>query len=150
MKISLNFKKTLNQNISDIYSKIKKFKKKLNSVNVEIEKTKKKIKIQKEENKKVDERKIFNETLKKINKKKWYENFTYTFTENNLLFVIARNATDNEILIKKHLEKNDLVFHTLSPKSPFGILKEGKKKANETDLNNCAKFISCFFKYVEK
>ena len=40
--------------------------------------------------------------------------------ENNLVLG-GRDATTNDILIKKHMEKEDLVFHTTDPGSPFFI-----------------------------
>jgi len=47
---------------------------------------------------------------KEINKE-WYEKFRWFISSDDFLILGGRDATSNEIVIKKHTEKNDLVFH---------------------------------------
>ena len=49
------------------------------------------------------------------------------------LVIGGRDATSNEIVIKKHTEPNDLVFHTDMAGSPFFVVKtEGKIVGDKT------------------
>lgn len=69
----------------------------------------------------------------KERKKEWYEKFRWFISSEGFLVVGGRDATSNEIAIKKHAEPNDLVFHTDMAGSPFFVVKsEGKKIGAKT------------------
>ncbi len=71
-------------------------------------------------------------------KKEWYEKFRWFFTSGGFLAVGGRDATSNEMVIKKHMEIEDWVFHTSMSGSPFFLLKGGKEKASEEDIEEVA------------
>ena len=77
-------------------------------------------------------------------KKEWYEKFRFTKTSNQFLVVIGKDAGTNEVLIKKHMEENDIVMHTEAPGSPFGLIKSGKEKVSKQDIEEAAQFLTCF------
>ena len=52
-------------------------------------------------------------------KREWYEKFHWFFSSEGFLCVGGKDATSNEVIIKKHLEKNDLVLHTDMAGSPL-------------------------------
>lgn len=79
-------------------------------------------------------------------KEYWYEKFSWFFTSNNLLVIAGRNAIQNENLIRKYMQKNDIVFHAEIKGSPFALLREGLNKAREEDKLEAAKFVACFSK----
>ncbi len=56
-------------------------------------------------------------------KKEWYERYRWFFTSDGLLAIGGRDASSNSSVIRKHLEKNDKVFHAEIVGSPFFILK---------------------------
>ncbi|MCW1296158.1 MAG: ribosome rescue protein RqcH [Candidatus Parvarchaeota archaeon] len=91
-------------------------------------------------------RKLYSEEKKEVVKEKryWYEKFNWFFTSNNLLVIAGMNAVQNEILIKKYMKKNDLVFHADIYGSPFALLRDGAEKAKEEDKIETAKFVACF------
>ena len=70
--------------------------------------------------------------------KEWYEKFRWFFTSSGLLAIGGRDATSNEMVIKKHMEIEDWVFHTSMAGSPFFLLKKGKDKASEEDIEEVA------------
>ena len=79
--------------------------------------------------------KIKKKKLKEVitRKKKWYEKFRWFVSSEGFLCIGGRDATTNDILVKKHMEKGDLVFHTQLAGSPFFIIKsEGKKIGKKT------------------
>ncbi len=135
--IPLNYKKSLGENASNFYEKSKKAKSKIPSIQKIIKQSKEKLSNLK---KNLPEKKP---ELKKIKKKQWYEKFHWFRTSNNLLAIGGKDATQNEMLIKKHAEKNDLVFHTEMPGSPFFILKNGKQAA-EKDKKETAIAVASF------
>ena len=71
-------------------------------------------------------------------KKEWYEKFRWFFTSGGFLAVGGRDATSNEMVIKKQMEIEDWVFHTSMAGSPFFLLKGGKEKASEEDIEEVA------------
>ncbi len=147
--VPLFLDKTIHEAASFCFEQAKKMKKKVKRLEKEIEKTKKEI----EEAEKIEEEEL-KETEEKIRKKekkekKWFEKFRWFETSNGLLFVMGKDATTNEVLIKKYMETHDLVFHADYQGSPFGILKQGRKidlENNYDVLVECAEFLASFSK----
>jgi predicted ribosome quality control (RQC) complex YloA/Tae2 family protein len=75
--------------------------------------------------------------------KKWFEKFRWLRTSNDFLLVCGKDATQNEIVIRKISEPNDLIFHASVAGSPFGVLKDGLDSSDEDKLQ-AANFILCF------
>ena len=119
--LSIKSGKTVENKINDLYNEIKKIRLKIKGAKSTI------LKLNKKE--------ISQETIiRKIEKKKilkWYEKFRWFYTKEKNLVLGGRDATTNDILIKKHMEKNDLVFHTSDPGSPFFILKSDNPSPSE-------------------
>ncbi len=69
---------------------------------------------------------------KKERKKEWYEKFHWFISSEGFLCIGGKDSTTNEIIIKKHLEKDDLVFHTDMAGSPFFVVKNGQKAGDQT------------------
>lgn len=57
--------------------------------------------------------------------REWYEKFRWFTSSEGFLCIGGRDATTNEIIIKKHTDSSDLVFHTELAGSPFFIVKSG-------------------------
>jgi len=58
-------------------------------------------------------------------KRRWFEKFIWSYTRKGRLLIAGRDATTNEVLVKKYTSKDDLVFHAEIHGSPFTILKGG-------------------------
>lgn len=120
MKLLLDTTKSLEENAAVYFEKSKKAKKKLEGIEESISLSKKKLVYQVEEKK---EQKSFLEPPVK----KWYMKFRWFISSEGFLCIGGRDATSNEIIVKKHCEKGDLVFHTDLAGSPFFVIKaEGK------------------------
>lgn len=150
MEIKLQLNKDTNSNANFYFEKAKKLKSKIPGIDKILEKTKKEI--ENFENKKEEYLKK-KEEKKKIDfhrKKEWFEKFRFTKTPSNFLCVFGKDAGTNEVLIKKHLEENDIVMHTEAPGSPFGIIKnchENKNlKITKKEIEEAAQFLTCFSK----
>jgi len=127
MEIILDPSKTIEQNAALYYEKSKKAKKKLEGAIKALAETGKKAK---EWEEKADKkRKIEQEKEAKKNvEKKWYEKFHWFISSEGFLCIGGRDATSNDIIVKKHLDKNDLIFHTDIAGSPFFIIKDGQNE----------------------
>jgi len=133
MKIKLDAAKSLESNAEIYFELAKKAKRKIAGTEEAIEKLKEKLeKFKKEE---VKEQK----KVEKVERKKeWYEKFHWFFSSEGFLCIGGRDATSNEIVIKKHTDKEDLVFHTDIAGSPFFVIKSEGKKVGEATMKETA------------
>ncbi|MBS3097782.1 DUF814 domain-containing protein [Candidatus Woesearchaeota archaeon] len=121
-RVTIDINKSIEENAGLYYENAKKLKKKIQGVEKTIENFKKDLA-------KVERRKAFEEnpTIKKTaatqSKKEWYEKFRWFISSEGFLVIGGRDATSNEIVIKKHTDKDDLVFHTDMVGSPFFVIK---------------------------
>ncbi len=125
--------------ISYAYDKIKSYedaienlKKKIEELDVMIHEEKERHKM-----KKITERRTL--------PKKWYERFIWSISTNGFLIVAGRDATTNEILIKKYMEEQDLVLHSEIHGSPFTLLKDGIN-AKQEDIYDAALITASYSK----
>lgn len=131
MEIEISYEKSLEENASTYFDKAKKLKKKLEGAREAVVEWENKLeKLQKEKGKQ-DKVK---EQAKVKTPKKWFHKFRWFYTSSGHLVVGGRDATTNEIVVKKHTEPNDLVFHTDMAGSPFFVLKTENKDIDEATL----------------
>jgi len=144
-QIILSIKKSVENNASDYFEKSKKAKKKIEGVKEAIIKMEKKVgDIEEKEVVVEQEEKL--KKLKEKRKQEWYEKFHWFISSEGFLCVGGRDATSNEIVIKKHTDKNDLVFHTEAPGSPFFVVKVKDKKPTEKTFKETAIATAAFSK----
>ncbi|RLE79814.1 MAG: hypothetical protein DRJ52_07665, partial [Thermoprotei archaeon] len=83
-------------------------------------------------------------TLKKPSRKTmWYEQFLWFFTSENFLVIGGKTASQNEVLVRKYLQKGDLFFHADIHGAPVVILKNGEK-AGEASIREAAEFAASY------
>jgi predicted ribosome quality control (RQC) complex YloA/Tae2 family protein len=146
MEIKLEIKKSVEENASRYFDLSKKAKKKLEGAKKALAISKEKLEKLKKQETKILEKS--NEVI--IEKKKsWYHKFRWFVTSEGLLVVGGRDSTTNEIIIKKHAEKEDIVFHTDMAGSPFVVLKNGIT-ATEKSLQEVADFTAAHSKGWKK
>ncbi|MBU1976138.1 MAG: DUF814 domain-containing protein [Nanoarchaeota archaeon] len=133
MKISLFINKSVEENASNYFEQAKKARKKLKGAKKALEISQKKKASQKEVVVNTPER-------KKIVKKEWFEKFRWFVSSEGFLIIGGRDATTNEIVIKKYTDKEDLVLHTQMAGSPFVIIKAEGKKIDDKTLDEAAVF----------
>ena len=136
-RLILDLKKSIEENASDYYEKAKKLKKKITGAEEALKKSQKKLRQFETKKEKLE---IEEEKHSKIKqrKKEWYEKFRWFKSSDNFLVLGGRDATSNEIVIKKHTEKNDLVLHTDMAGSPFFVIKSNNKKIPESTIKEAA------------
>jgi hypothetical protein len=122
--VDINITKTPNENAKFYYdiraNMIEKEKKTLEATNSVLNQAKDQA--EKKLKKKEDTVKAI-----KVNRKViWFEKFYWFVSSENYLVISAKDAHQNEIIIKKYLAKDDLVFHTQAPGSAFSLVKNPK------------------------
>ena len=142
MVFPLNIRRSIQANAANYYKKAKKAKKKLEGVKKALEETQTKImELQQQRGRLVKEtRKLPPERRKKA----WYEKFRWFHSSDGFLVLGGRDATTNEILIKKHMEPHDIVFHADVVGAPFVLIKtEGKHPPKQT-INESAQLAASY------
>lgn len=135
MKVAISLDKSVEENASEYYDKAKKAKRKLVGAKLAVEKAI--IELEKL-NKKKEEEDSKLEVVEVKRNKHWYEKFRWFFTSEGFLVVGGRDATSNEVVIKKHAEAGDLVFHTDMAGSPFFVIKAEGKVVGQTSIKETA------------
>ena len=67
-------------------------------------------------------------------KQEWYEKFRWFYTSEGRLAVGGRDAQSNTLLVKRHLEDADVVYHADLFGSPFFVLKDGRRQSEAESL----------------
>lgn len=135
MKIELDIKKNIEQNAEVYFNQQKKLRKKLGGAIAALEVSKKKNQ-KLEKQRKIEEKQT--KTIKKSLKKKWYDKFRWFISSDGFMVLLGRDATTNEILIKKYTERNDLVLHTDIVGSPFVVIKSDNKEIPKRTIKEAA------------
>lgn len=81
--------------------------------------------------------------VEEVRKKNWYERYRWFFTSDGILAIGGRDAPSNSAVVRKHLEKNDKIFHGDIFGSPFFILKDAEN-APASSMNEVAHATVCF------
>ncbi|ABR54260.1 protein of unknown function DUF814 [Methanococcus vannielii SB] len=142
--VVLDLRKNAFESADDFYQKSKKFKNKVSGVIEALKISEKKLNELKEKEKTDSEvLREKEENIKKKEKKllKWYEKLKWTLIDGYLI-VAGKDATTNEMIIKRYVEKNDIVFHTLMDGAPFTVIKmkDSEKAPEEKTLFEVSKF----------
>ena len=135
-KITLDIKKSIEQNAAVYFEKAKKAKRKLEGAKKALKRTQNKLELLKE--KKNKESLTEKREEKPVRKKEWYEKFRWFFSSEGFLCIGGRDATTNDIIIKKHADKEDIVFHTDMAGSPFFVIKANNKKISPKTMEEAA------------
>lgn len=108
--VEIDFSISLFSNIDRYHEKRKKVLDKARKTLIAVDNIK--IKSKKKEEKKKLTRPVY-----------WFEKFNFCFSTDSKLIFGGKNAQQNEILVKKHLDDQDLYFHTQAPGGSSVVLK---------------------------
>jgi len=138
---SLNLRHSIQANADKYYSRSKKAEKKLRGAEKTLRETRTKIE---EVKKQVIRVKATQRPLAKKRKKEWFEKFRWFRSSDGFLVIGGRDATTNEILIKRHMEPHDIVFHAEILGAPFVLIKTEGKTAPEKTSNEAAQLAASY------
>lgn len=138
-KIQINTESSLQSIASVLFNEAKRQSGAIKSIEQIKENTKKKL--EKLQNRTESEKNSV--TVLDIRKKNWYERYRWFFTSDGLLAIGGRDAASNSAVVRKHLGKNDRIFHGEIHGSPFFILKDADN-APDSSMNEVAHATACF------
>jgi len=76
--------------------------------------------------------------LKKRKERAWYEKFRWFHSSEGFLVLAGRDATTNELLIKKHTAPSDIVIHADTHGAPFVVIKSDSKAVADSTILEAA------------
>lgn len=127
----LDYGLTCFKNLEIMYSNKKRLTEKLDRTRIGREFALKRVDEQKEKSKKKGGGK--HAPILKVRKRMWFEKFHWFITSDGYLVLGGRDATQNELLVKRYLTRGDLYFHAEIHGAASCILKN---PANTTDVPN--------------
>ncbi|OYT66360.1 hypothetical protein B6V00_03700 [ANME-1 cluster archaeon ex4572_4] len=160
LQLEIDTSVSLHKNASAYYEKAKVFRKKRAGVQRALAEMKKRLKAETEKAKEKEQARTRAERTraekgeegaewvprkKEVRRKEeWYEKFRWFETSDGFLVLAGKDATTNEILVKKHLQPNDLFFHTQAEGAPVAVVKTGGKEISEAGLREAAQFAASY------
>jgi len=143
LKFPINLRRSVQENASDYYEKAKKAQKRREGAEKALLETKKKMNdLEKQRTEKVAA--IREPEPQKVEKKAWYEKFRWFSSSQGFLVIGGKDATTNEVLVKKYTDSHDIVFHADIAGAPFVIVKTQDREAAEQTIKEAAEFAAAF------
>ena len=135
-RIFIDSKKPIPENAEVYYEKGKKAKRKIKGVLIAIEKTKKELdRVEKKKEIAMERVLVPQKRVKK--ELKWFEKLRWFISSDGLLVIGGRDAHTNEIVVKKHMENNDIYLHSDIHGAPSVIIKnEGQIESSEDNITD--------------
>ncbi len=133
--IELDFNRTVHENASHYYDLSKELRKKALKAEEAIKKTEKELK-------RVKKKEAPKKSVRVKRERKWYERFHW-FESKGFMTIAGKDAKQNEVLVSKYFDDEDLFFHADIQGAPATILKKGKD-APESILKEAAQFAASY------
>lgn len=151
LRFSVNLRKTLFENAAEFFELGKKAKQKGTGALQALEESRRRLAEldqtlrEKEQEKLVKPAELLEDFVKhKVENKEWYEKFRWFTSSEGLLVVAGKDAVSNEVLVKKHTDKDDIVFHADVTGAPFVVIKTEGRPVGEQTLREASEFAAAF------
>lgn len=150
-KFNINLRKSLFENAAEYYEHGKKLKQKAAGALAALEESRRKLsdverRIQAAETAQLTKPAEVMEDLvsRKVESKEWFEKFRWFTSSDGMLVVAGKDVVSNEVLVKKHTSKDDVVFHAEITGAPFVVVKTEGKTVSERTLREAGEFAAAF------
>lgn len=151
LAFSLNPRRNLFQNAAAYYEQGKRARQKLEGAQTALADTQAKLASveakmrEAQELQRAEPAEVEEEVAKRrVRPKQWFEKFRWFVSSDGFLVVAGKDAVSNEVLIKKHVEEADVVFHADVVGAPFVVVKTEGKKPSEQCLREAGEFAAAF------
>jgi len=135
--------RSIQANAAEYYERMKKAERKLQGAEKAVKETQARTQeLDRQWMLKIEE--VQQEAPSPLPEKTWYEKFRWLRSSEGFLIVAGKDATTNEILIKKHLEPRDIVFHADIVGAPFVVVKTEGRPATEQVIREAAQFAASY------
>jgi len=138
----LDLKKSVQKNAAEYYTRAKKARMKIEGLNNAIKETREKI--ERARLRMVEKIEKASKPQPKEKRRDWYEKFHWFCSSDGFLVIGGRDALTNEVLIKKYMEPQDVVFHADIAGAPFVIVKTKEGALTEQTIKEAASFAASY------
>src|SRR5574337_320114 len=138
-KIKIDPQSSIQAIASTLFNESKKQMRATDTINLEKKKTEKSLELVKKQASIAQDSIVF--AVQK--KKEWFERYRWFITSDGHLAIGGRDASSNSAVIRKHLNKNDMVFHAEIVGSPFFLLRESREE-DASRVKEVAQATVCF------
>ena len=138
MEVEIDFRKTPQKNAEKYFEESKKARKKLDAAERAIKETVKKM-----EEVELKEQKRAEKPKKKV-RGKWFNKFHWCITSDDFLVIGGRDATQNEMIFKKHVEQGDIVLHADIQGAPLTVVKSEGKAVTPVALKEAGEIAAAY------
>ena len=138
-KIKIDPQSSIQAIASTLFNESKKQMRATDTINLEKKKTEKSLELVKKQASIAQDSIVF--AVQK--KKEWFERYRWFITSDGHLAIGGRDASSNSAVIRKHLNKNDMVFHAEIVGSPFFLLRESTEN-DPSSVKEVAQATVCF------
>ncbi|PCN51020.1 hypothetical protein B6U99_01410 [Candidatus Geothermarchaeota archaeon ex4572_27] len=132
--VRLRYDVSVYEAIGEVYNRIKRLKAGLEEVERRIREVEERIR--EAERPRVGIEEVW--LLKR--RREWYERFKWFYTSGGVLVVAGKDATTNEVLVKRYAKEGDIIMHADVHGSPFTVIKSGGREVGGEDLEEAAVF----------
>lgn len=137
----LSLRASAQQSAAEYYERAKKIECKIEGVKRAIDETIRKIEDIKSKAFEYIEK---TSPLRRVKRKEWYEKFRWFHSSEGFLVVSGKDASTNELLIRRYMENHDIVFHADIPGSPFTLVKTEGRQPGEETIFEAAQFTASY------
>ncbi len=137
--IPLNIRLDIWGNVNELRRKIGEYKRKVKSASEKMREVEERIKD--------FEKKITRSYLRVrrgIRPRQWFERYHWLITRNGFLVIGGRDAGQNETIVRKYLEPNDIFLHAEIHGAPATVLKTRGKEPLHEDILDAAVIAGCY------
>lgn len=120
---TIDLDRSVEKNAGKYYDKSKEAKRKVDGSEDALEETKQELKQLKANKKEIDIDDAFKDKEQQRQSKQWYEKFRWFFSADGFLIVSGRDATTNDILVKKQMQPQDRYAHADFDGAPSVVIK---------------------------
>jgi predicted ribosome quality control (RQC) complex YloA/Tae2 family protein len=145
MRITLDTRKSVQENAAEYFDRAKKAKRKLEGAKKAIAIAQEKlaslaVSAQKAAVKEEERRSV----AANRRKLEWFEKLRWFVSSDGFLCIGGRDVTTNEIIVKKHAVPGDLLFHTDMAGAPFVVIKAEGKEIPLSTQEEAAQFCASY------
>jgi len=133
IEVGFDIRRTLNENIVKVQQEVRELEKKISKIEDAIKEMKEKIRKLREEGIKAKKKAEL-----KVRKKEWFEKYHWIITTNGFLAIGGRNAQQNESIVRKYLDENDIFIHANIHGAPAVVLKTMSREPAMKDIEDAA------------
>ena len=133
MRIKLDLRKSLDETINELYKRAGELEGKARRASKSLKDLEETL----AEAKKRAVKRFLNSFYKR-RRRDWFEKYIWSFTRNGFLVIAGKNADQNESIVKKYLEDNDIYMHAEIHGAPSIIIKTQGREPGEADLMDAA------------